>query len=53
MTLRTTAPRPEGDSFARRPATMPMWHGKKEGAHGGTMGSPVLKARALFVPRDE
>ncbi len=29
--------------FARRePTYASRWQGKKEGAHGGTMGSPVL-----------
>ncbi len=34
---------PERDSFPRRRATVLENTTKKEGAHGGTMGSPMLE----------
>ena len=44
---------PEGDSFARRLRSLrPFQHDKKEGAHGGTLGSPVLStAGRINAPR--
>jgi hypothetical protein len=40
--------------FARaQPKWRPPWVGEKEGAHGGTMGSPVLGGGERYVRRLE
>ncbi len=40
---------PKGDSLARRLAREKSLHSGKEGAHGGTMGSPALKVDSLLL----